>query len=58
MRQIKKSSPKKDELGIIDFTPPMKSKEVTKNIEQEPTDVKEAVETCMTIFFELMGGGK
>lgn len=57
VKQTKQSSLCRSELEIIDFVPTDKNK-ANINIEQEPTDVKEALETCMTIFFELFGGGK
>ena len=49
MRQIKKSSPCRSELGIIDFTATVKPKDVIKNIDQEPTDVKDGVESLFMI---------
>lgn len=57
MRQTKKSSPCRSELGIKGFTLTVKPKEFTKNIDQEPTDVKDGVESLIDIIFQMMGGG-
>lgn len=55
MKQKKNSSPKKDELGIIDFIPTMKPKvKSTRNINSKPEDVKQSVEAHMTMFFSLL----
>ena len=54
MKQTKKSSPAGGEPVNMDLTENVS----TKNIAQEPTDVKEGIESLMNIIFEIMGGGK
>lgn len=49
VKQSKKSSPCRSELGIKGFALARKPKNVTINIDQEPTDVKEGVESLFTI---------
>ena len=53
----KQSPSTRDELGKIDFIPTMKPKGVNKNIGENHQDVKQALESCMSIFFEHMKEG-